>query len=208
MDTTYTPFQRSFLYLVAIMDWAPRPAPLCRLPNTPEARFCIDTCAEALLPYGRPRLFNTDPASQYASRPWSKTWPSPTPWAVAFAAWKTSLPSPYGPRVRPSTCTTPLTVPPPKAPLPVGSTTLIRGGIIPPSLAPPRPRSTKTAYRRGHPRSFPGGRPFAGSTGIRRRVKQDLSGALDLSKKVGPTHPEVPSSKQMSKVVSNSGVPK
>ena len=66
-DITYTPVQRGFLYLVAIMDWATRHVLSWRLSNTMDARFCLEALNEALARYGRPEIFNTDQGSQFTS---------------------------------------------------------------------------------------------------------------------------------------------
>ncbi len=66
-NNTYTPVQRGFLYLVAIMDWTSRFVLAWRLSNTLDASFCTDTLDEALGRYGRPEIFNTDQGSQFTS---------------------------------------------------------------------------------------------------------------------------------------------
>lgn len=66
-DITYIPMRRGFLYLVAIMDWAPRKVLAWRLSNTMEVEFCIEALKEALTKYGAPEIFNTDQGSQFTS---------------------------------------------------------------------------------------------------------------------------------------------
>ena len=66
-DITYSPVQRGFLYLVAVMDWATRHVLSWRLSNTMDAGFCVEALAEALARYGRPEIFNTDQGSQFTS---------------------------------------------------------------------------------------------------------------------------------------------
>ena len=63
-DITYIPVQRGFLYLVAIMDWAPRHVLSWRLSNTMDAGFCAEALGDALARYGQPEIFNTDQGSQ------------------------------------------------------------------------------------------------------------------------------------------------
>ncbi len=66
-DITYIPVQRGFLYLVAVMDWATRRVLSWRLSNTVDARFCVETLADAMERFGRPQIFNTDQGSQFTS---------------------------------------------------------------------------------------------------------------------------------------------
>ena len=66
-DITYIPVQLSFLYLVAIMDWATRHVLAWRLSNTMDVRFCLEALNEALARYGKPEVFNTDQGSQFDS---------------------------------------------------------------------------------------------------------------------------------------------
>ena len=58
---------RSFLYLVAIMDWASRCVLAWQLSNTLDADLCVDALDEALARYGRPEIFNSDQRSQFTS---------------------------------------------------------------------------------------------------------------------------------------------
>ena len=66
-DITYIPIGRSFLYLVAIIDWASRAVLAWRLSNTMDVAFCVDALDEALARFGRPEIFNTDQGSQFTS---------------------------------------------------------------------------------------------------------------------------------------------
>ena len=59
-DVTYIPMACGFLYLVAIIDWASRAVLAWRLSNTNDASFCAAALEEALLRFGKPRIFNTD----------------------------------------------------------------------------------------------------------------------------------------------------
>jgi putative transposase len=45
---------------VAIIDWASRAILAWRLSNTNDASFCAAALEEALLRFGKPRIFNTD----------------------------------------------------------------------------------------------------------------------------------------------------
>ena len=66
-DVTYIPWQRGFLYLVAVMDWASRTVLSWRLSNTLDASFCVDALHEALERSGPPEIFNSDQGSQFTS---------------------------------------------------------------------------------------------------------------------------------------------
>jgi putative transposase len=66
-DITYIPIGRSFLYLVAIMDWASRAVLSWRLSNTMDVSFCVSALDEALARFGTPEIFNTDQGSQFTS---------------------------------------------------------------------------------------------------------------------------------------------
>ena len=59
-DVTYIPMACGFLYLVAIIDWASRAVLAWRLSNTNDASFCAAALEEALLRFGKPRIFNSD----------------------------------------------------------------------------------------------------------------------------------------------------
>ena len=64
-DVTYIPMGCGFLYLVAIIDWASRAVLVWRLSNTNDASFCAAALEEALLRFGKPRIFNTDQGSTW-----------------------------------------------------------------------------------------------------------------------------------------------
>ena len=55
------------------MDWWSRKVLACRLSNTMEAEFCVDTLEEALDRYGRPEIFNSDQGSQFTSTAFTQT---------------------------------------------------------------------------------------------------------------------------------------
>ena len=63
----YIPMARGFLYLVAIIDWASRAVLAWRLSNTNDASFCAAALEEALLRFGKPRIFNTDQGSTFTA---------------------------------------------------------------------------------------------------------------------------------------------
>ena len=60
-DITYVPMAHGFLYLCAIIDWYSRYILSWRLSNTLLADFCVDALNEALIKWGKPEIFNTDP---------------------------------------------------------------------------------------------------------------------------------------------------
>ena len=66
-DVTYIPMACGFLYLVAIIDWASRAVLAWRLSNTNDASFCAAALEEALLRFGKPRIFNTDQGSTFTA---------------------------------------------------------------------------------------------------------------------------------------------
>lgn len=69
-DITYLPMRRGFLYLVSIMDWDARKVLAWRIPNTLEAKFCVDALNEAIHKFGLPQIMNTDQGSQFTSCAW------------------------------------------------------------------------------------------------------------------------------------------
>jgi putative transposase len=56
--------KRSFLYLIAIMDWHTRKVLAWRISNTYEAEFCVEALNEAIHRFGPPEIMNTDQGSQ------------------------------------------------------------------------------------------------------------------------------------------------
>ncbi len=66
-DLTYSPLERGFMYLVAIMDWHSGRVLAWPLSNTMDADFCADALEEALDRYGAPEIFNSDQGSQFTS---------------------------------------------------------------------------------------------------------------------------------------------
>lgn len=66
-DITYIRMARSWLYLVAVMDWFSRYVLSWRLSANLESDFCVEALGEALRRWGRPEIFNTDQGSQFTS---------------------------------------------------------------------------------------------------------------------------------------------
>lgn len=58
---------RSFVYLIAIVDWFTRRVLAWRLSISLDAGFCIEELEEALAHYGKPAIFNSDQRSQFTS---------------------------------------------------------------------------------------------------------------------------------------------
>ena len=57
-DITYVPQLRSFMYLVAVIDW--------QLSNTLDGGFCLDALRQAFVK-GQPKIFNTDQGAQFTA---------------------------------------------------------------------------------------------------------------------------------------------
>ena len=68
-DITYIRMARSWLYLVAVIDWFSRYVLSWRLAASLESDFCVEALGEALRHRRgrRPRIFNTDQGSQFSS---------------------------------------------------------------------------------------------------------------------------------------------
>jgi putative transposase len=66
-DITYIRLERSFAYLVAIMDWYSRRVLSWRISNSMEAAFCVDCLEDALRVYGKPEVFNSGQGVQFTS---------------------------------------------------------------------------------------------------------------------------------------------
>ena len=73
MRRDLVPMRRGFLYLVAIMDWASGKVLAWRLSNTMDADFCVAALEEAIVPHGKPGIFNTDQGSQFTSFAFTNT---------------------------------------------------------------------------------------------------------------------------------------
>ena len=65
-DITYIPMARSYLYLVAIIDWYSRYIVSWELSNSLEVGFCQQVLEDALT-QGTPEIFNTDQGAQFTS---------------------------------------------------------------------------------------------------------------------------------------------
>lgn len=66
-DITYIRLSRSFLYLVAIMDWVSRYVVSWALSTSLEVDFCL-VALERAFQVGCPEIFNTDQGSQFTSK--------------------------------------------------------------------------------------------------------------------------------------------
>ena len=63
MDGNSIPMARGFVYLAAVVDWFSRRVLAWRLSITMHADFCFEALEEALASFGKPAIFNTDPAT-------------------------------------------------------------------------------------------------------------------------------------------------
>ena len=93
-DVTYIPMACGFLYLVAIIDWASRAVLAWRLSNTNDARLCAAALEEALLRFGKPRIFKQKGSRAPHSPPKLSSASSRRPasrfrWTDAAASWTT-----------------------------------------------------------------------------------------------------------------------
>ena len=90
---TYIPMACGFLYLVAIIDWASRAVLAWRLSNTNDATFCAAALEEALLRFGKPRIFNTDQGSTFTAEAFTSKLVTAgvviSRWTDAAASWTT-----------------------------------------------------------------------------------------------------------------------
>jgi putative transposase len=66
-DITYVRMSRSFLYLVAIMDWFSRYVLSWGLSSSLEGGFCQEALRGALGQYPTPEIFNSDQGSQFTA---------------------------------------------------------------------------------------------------------------------------------------------
>ena len=62
---------RSFLYLVAIMDWYTRKVLAWRISNTLDAKLCVEALNEAIHKFGAPEIMNKDQGSQFTTFAWT-----------------------------------------------------------------------------------------------------------------------------------------
>jgi len=67
MDLTHLPMRHGFLYLVAVLDWAPRRVLAWRLSNTLTTDCCLEALEVAIRDCGCPGILNTDQGSQFTS---------------------------------------------------------------------------------------------------------------------------------------------
>jgi putative transposase len=66
IDITYIPIKKSWLYLVAIIDWYSRYVIAWELSDTLEMAFVLDACNDALS-FRRPEIMNSDQGSHFTS---------------------------------------------------------------------------------------------------------------------------------------------
>jgi putative transposase len=65
-DITYIPMNKSFAYLVAVMDWFSKYVLSWEISNSLDVHFCLYALDKALRS-GKPEIFNTDQGSQFTS---------------------------------------------------------------------------------------------------------------------------------------------
>lgn len=66
IDITYIPIKKSFLYLVAIIDWYSRYVVSWEIDDTLEIEFVLNTCNNALIK-NKPEIMNSDQGSHFTS---------------------------------------------------------------------------------------------------------------------------------------------
>jgi putative transposase len=66
-DITYIKINGGMVYLAAIIDWSSKAVLSWRISNTMDTDLVMSTLDEALLNFGKPKIFNTDQGSQYTS---------------------------------------------------------------------------------------------------------------------------------------------
>jgi putative transposase len=66
-DITYIKINGGMVYLAAIIDWYSKAVLSWRISNTMDTDLVMSTLDEALLNFGKPKIFNTDQGSQYTS---------------------------------------------------------------------------------------------------------------------------------------------
>lgn len=71
-DITYLPIYRSFVYLVAVIDWFSRYILSWEISNSLDVYFCLEALDRALRK-GKPEIFNTDQGSQFTSKIYTET---------------------------------------------------------------------------------------------------------------------------------------
>lgn len=71
-DITYLPIYKSFVYLVAVIDWFSRYILSWEISNSLDVYFCLETLDRALR-QGKPEIFNTDQGSQFTSKIFTET---------------------------------------------------------------------------------------------------------------------------------------
>ena len=66
-DITYCRMLKSFMYLVAVIDWYSRCVLSWQVSNTLDASFCIEALMKAL-ERGQPEVFDTDQGGQFTNK--------------------------------------------------------------------------------------------------------------------------------------------
>ena len=76
MDITYISTSSSNCCLVAIIYWASRLMPSCRLSDAMDTTFRLDALHEAIDRYWTPEIFNSDQGSQFTSQEFTSSFVS------------------------------------------------------------------------------------------------------------------------------------
>ena len=66
-DIIYIRINGGFMYLAAVIDWHSKAILSYKLSNSMDATLATDVLEEALAKYPKPKIFNSDQGSQYAS---------------------------------------------------------------------------------------------------------------------------------------------
>jgi hypothetical protein len=71
-DITYLPLYKSYVYLVAVIDWFSKYVLSWELSNSMDVYFCLEALDKALR-QGKPKIFNTDQGSRFTSKIFTQT---------------------------------------------------------------------------------------------------------------------------------------
>jgi len=66
-DITYIRINGGFMYLAAVIDWHTKAILAYKISNSMDATLATDVLKKALVKYPKPKIFNSDQGSQYAS---------------------------------------------------------------------------------------------------------------------------------------------
>lgn len=66
-DITYIRVSGGFMYLAAVIDWHSKAILSYKISNTMDASLAVGVLEDAMVKYGKPKIFNSDQGSQYTS---------------------------------------------------------------------------------------------------------------------------------------------